>query len=63
MPDTGFATPIIGRIKNLIKESAFSILNISKSRGYHLERDLVFYSKYYDMDIVIFDIGANIGQT
>ncbi len=63
MPDIGVATPLISKFKTLIKELAFSVLNLSKSRGYHLERDLKFYSKNYDKDIVIFDVGANIGQT
>lgn len=56
-------SPLIGRFKTIIKELVFSILNLSKSRGHHLERDLKFYSKNYDMNVVIFDIGANTGQT
>ena len=56
-------SPLIGGVKAIIKDFAFSILNLSKSRGYHLVRDLKFYSNNYDKDIIIFDIGANVGQT
>ena len=49
---------------NLIKELAFSILDRSKFRGFHLLKDLKFYASEFNLPVKnIFDVGANIGQT
>ena len=51
-------------ISQAFKELAFSILDKSKFRGFHLLRDLRFYSAQFNLSIeTIFDVGANIGQT
>jgi FkbM family methyltransferase len=51
-------------ISNVIKELAFSILDKSKFRGFHLFRDLRFYAAKFNLQVdTIFDVGANIGQT
>lgn len=51
-------------ISEVFKDLAFSILDKSKQRGYHLFRDLKFYSSQFNWPVEnIFDVGANIGQT
>jgi FkbM family methyltransferase len=48
----------------LIKNLAFSILDQSKHRGFHLYHDLKFYSKTFNLPTnTLFDVGANVGQT
>jgi FkbM family methyltransferase len=48
----------------LFKELAFSILDRSKFRGFHLLRDLRFYASEFNLPVeTIFDVGANVGQT
>jgi len=48
----------------VFKELAFSILDKSKFRGFHLLRDLRFYASQFNLSVeTIFDVGANIGQT
>jgi FkbM family methyltransferase len=47
-----------------IKDFAFSILDRSKQLGFHLFKDLKFYSTQFNLPAqTIFDVGANIGQT
>lgn len=47
-----------------IKNLAFSILNQSKHRGFHLYNDLKFYSETFNLPAnTLFDVGANVGQT
>jgi FkbM family methyltransferase len=47
-----------------LKDFAFSILDRSKQRGFHLFKDLKFYSSQFNLPAkTIFDVGANIGQT
>jgi FkbM family methyltransferase len=49
---------------DFVKETAFSILDKSKFRGFHLFRDLRFYADRFNLSAeTIFDVGANIGQT
>ncbi|MFN6471292.1 MAG: FkbM family methyltransferase [Nostoc sp. SerVER01] len=48
--------------RNLIKNIAFNILDRRKQRGFHLMHDLIFWSRDTPIEI-IFDVGANIGQT
>jgi FkbM family methyltransferase len=51
-------------ISSTIKDLAFSILDKSKQRGFHLFNDLKFYSSQFNLPAkTIFDVGANIGQT
>lgn len=51
-------------ISKAVKELAFSILDRSKFRGFHLLRDLRFYASKFKLPVeTIFDVGANIGQT
>jgi FkbM family methyltransferase len=51
-------------ISSTIKDLAFSILDKSKQRGFHLFKDLKFYSSEFNLSTEnIFDVGANIGQT
>lgn len=49
-------------IRNTLKQIAFNLLDQRKQRGYHLLNDLKFYSQHYPIQM-IFDVGANIGQT
>jgi FkbM family methyltransferase len=51
-------------MSSAIKELAFSILDKSKFRGFHLLKDLRFYASEFNLPVeTIFDVGANIGQT
>ena len=51
-------------IKKKIKDFAFSILNKSKFRGFHLFNDLKVYSSMLELSAhTFFDVGANVGQT
>ena len=51
-------------ISNTIKELAFSTLDKSKFRGFHLFKDLRFYATEFNLPVeTIFDVGANVGQT
>ena len=51
-------------LSKVFKELAFSILDKSKFRGFHLFRDLRFYASQFNLPVeTIFDVGANIGQT
>jgi FkbM family methyltransferase len=51
-------------ISQTIKDTAFSILDKSKHRGFHCFRDLRFYSSEFNLSVeTMFDVGANIGQT
>lgn len=47
---------------NILKDFAFSILDNSKFRGFHLFKDLRFYACQFKLSTkTIFDVGANIG--
>lgn len=51
-------------IAKTLKDTAFSILDKSKSRGFHFLNDLRFYASQFNLPTeTIFDVGANIGQT
>jgi FkbM family methyltransferase len=51
-------------LSKAFKDLAFSILDKSKFRGFHLLRDLRFYASQFNLPVdTIFDVGANIGQT
>lgn len=51
-------------LSKTIKNIAFSILDKSKFRGFHLLNDLKFYASQFQLSTeIIFDVGANIGQT
>jgi FkbM family methyltransferase len=51
-------------ISTTLKDIAFSILDKSKFRGFHLLKDLRFYASQFNLSTeTIFDVGANIGQT
>ena len=51
-------------LSKVFKELAFSILDKSKFRGFHLLRDLRFYASQFNLPgETTFDVEANIGQT
>jgi len=50
--------------RNIIKNLAFFLLDQRKQRGFHLLNDIRYLSKVTSKPIeVIFDVGANIGQS
>jgi FkbM family methyltransferase len=51
-------------LSKIFKDTAFSILDKSKFRGFHFLNDLRFYASHFNLSAeTIFDVGANIGQT
>jgi FkbM family methyltransferase len=48
-------------MRKLLLETAFWLLDMRRTRGAHLLRDLRYWSRDIPMDAPVFDIGANIG--